>query len=411
MNNTFAERLHAYADLLVRIGVNVQPGQKLLVRADTNAAPLVRKVAEIAYGIGSPLVEVLWGDEGVTRARFANAPTDSFENLPVGRAETMLELAEEGAASLAIVSDDPDLLAGVAPEGVTTFQRAWQTAMRPYAEILMSDGIAWCVAAAAAPAWARRVFPDVAEAEAVTQLWDAIFAATRVTEEDPVAAWEAHAEQLALWKERLNERHYVALRFRAPGTDLRVGLADGHVWEGGVSHTPDDTRFVPNMPTEEVFTAPHREQVDGVVRASKPLAHHGTIISDFELRFEGGRVMEAWAGSGKQELDSILETDEGASHLGEVALVPASSPIAKTGVLFLNTLFDENAASHLALGKGYAFTVEGAADMTSEQSQEAGLNDSLVHVDFMIGSAEMDVDGETASGDLEPVMRDGEWVE
>lgn len=409
--NAFDERLRAYADLLVRVGVNVQPGQKLLVRADTEAAPLVRKVAEIAYEIGSPLVEVMWTDGGVTRARFTKAPEDSFGNIPEWRAQAMLALAEEGAASLAITSEDPDLLAGVEPDRISTYMGVWRKAAKPYSDIAMGDGIAWSVAAAAAPAWARRVFPEASEAEAMAALWDAIFAATRVLEADPVGAWREHTDRLGRWRERLNEKRYAALRFRGPGTDLRVGLADGHIWEGGVSHSPTGVPFVANMPTEEVYTAPHRARVDGVVRASMPLSYNGSLIDDFELRFEGGRAVQVRAGKGQRVLEKILETDEGAARLGEVALVPASSPIARTGLLFLETLFDENAASHIALGKGYAPTVRGAAGMSPEEAAGVGLNDSLVHVDFMIGSKEVDVDGVTADGAEEPVMRAGEWVD
>lgn len=410
MNKSFDEQLDSYADLLVQVGVNVQPGQKLVVRADIAAAPLVRSVARAAYQAGSPYVEVMWSDEGVTRTRFTTAPADSFSQIPAWRAEAILKLAQEGAASLAITSDDPNLLSGVAPENISTYLKEWRAANRAYSEIAMRDGVAWCVAAAASPAWARLTFPDLSEDEAVERLWAAIFTATRADLADPVTAWRGHTAELARLKGRLNGSRYAALRFRAPGTDLRVGLADGHLWDGGVSRTPDGTEFVANMPTEEVFTAPHRERIDGTVRASMPLAYNGTIIDDFELTFEDGRVTDFRAGKGEEELRNILDTDDGARSLGEVALVPVTSPIAKAGVLFLNTLFDENAACHLALGKGYAMTVEGAAGMSEEEARATGLNDSLVHVDFMIGSAEMDIDGENADGSLEPIMRAGHLV-
>jgi len=404
-------RMNSYADLLVKVGVNLQAGQGLLVRAPTEAAPLVRRVVEVAYRLGSPYVEVSWSDDAVTRARFLHAPDDSFERVPQWRADGYLAMAHQGFASLAIVGDDPDLLAGIDPQRFATYARAWQRATRAYQQIAMNDAIAWTVAAYAGLAWARKAFPGVEDRQAVTDLWDAIFAASRASEADPVAAWERHSGRLKSWCERLDERRYAALRFRGPGTDLRVGLADGHAWEGGSSVTPAGTIFMPNMPTEEVFTAPHRERVDGVVRASMPLANGGSVIDGFTLRFDGGVVVEAHAASGQAALDRILDTDEGARRLGEVALVPASSPIAQTGVLFFETLFDENAASHIALGRAYPTTVEGGAAMSEEQARGAGLNDSLAHVDFMIGSAEMDVDGETADGRLEPVMRAGEWVD
>lgn len=407
---TFEDRLTAYAELLVRVGVNLQPGQKLMVRANVDDAPLVRKVVDVAYSIGSPYVEVFWSDGPSSRSRFLKAPAGSFEIIPEYRAKGMIRLAEEGAASLAITSEDPDLMAGVDPTNLATFQAAWRKAVRPYMNLSMADKIAWCVAGAASPGWATKAFPGLPEAEAVEALWQAIFTATRITTADPVGEWRKHNEQLARMKEMLNQRRYAAVHFKGPGTDLKVGLADGHKWDGGVSHTPQGNPFVANMPTEEVFTAPHSQRVDGVVRASMPLSYNGTLIDDFTLTFEGGKVVKAVAGKGQAVLDSILSSDEGASRLGEVALVPASSPIAQAGILFLNTLFDENAASHIALGRGYDMTVEGSGSMSEAEKRATGLNDSSVHVDFMIGSAEMDVDGVKQDGSTEPLMRQGAWV-
>ncbi|HZW99077.1 MAG TPA: aminopeptidase [Trueperaceae bacterium] len=404
-------RLRRYADLLLKVGVNLQPGQKLVVRTSTESVDLTRLVVEGAYKLGSPYVEVFWSDEGVTRTRFMHAPDSSFEIVPQENAQAMIRLAKEGAASLSIAADDPDNLAGTDPKRMATYLKNWRPLLKPYYEIAMSDGIAWCVSAAASPAWARRVFPGIPEKQAVEKLWDLIFKAVRLDADDPVAAWRSHLDRLSTAKARLNDKNYAALRFRAPGTDLRVGLAEGHLWDGGSSRTPQDVSFVANMPTEEVFTAPHRERVDGVVRASKPLAYNGNLIDDFELTFEGGVVTKAVAGTGQAALDNILSADAGARRLGEVALVPASSRISRTGVLFYETLFDENAACHIALGKAYAVTVKGGANMNQEEKLAAGLNDSLTHVDFMIGSDQMDVDGELPSGELEPVMRGGEWVD
>lgn len=404
-------RLRRYADLLLKVGVNLQPGQKLVVRTSTEAVDLTRLVVERAYKMGSPYVEVFWSDEGVTRSRFLHAPDGSFDIVPQENAQAMIRLAQEGAASLSILADDPDNLAGTDPQRMATYLKNWRPLLKPYYEFAMSDRIAWCVSAAASPAWARRVFPDLPEAQAVEKLWDLIFRAVRLDADDPAAAWQAHLGRLATAKSRLNEKGYAALRFRAPGTDLRVGLADGHLWDGGSSRTPQGVDFVANLPTEEVFTAPHRERVDGVVRASKPLAYNGNLIDDFELTFEDGAVTKAVAGTGQAALDNILSADGGARRLGEVALVPASSPISRTGVLFYETLFDENAACHIALGQAYAVTVKDGANMSAEEKLAAGLNDSLTHVDFMIGSARMDIDGELPSGELEPVMRGGEWVD
>jgi len=403
--------LRTYAELLLKVGVNLQPGQKLLLRTSTEALELTRILTDLAYQMGSPFVEVMWSDDGVTRSRFLHGPENSFSIISEHRAQTMIDLAKEGAASLAIGTEDPDMLAGTDPKRMAAYLGAWRPALKPYYELAMTDRIAWSVAAAAAPAWAKRVFPQLSASAAVDKLWDAIFEATRVTAPDPIAAWSEHAATLGEAKGKLNEKNYQALHLKGPGTDLRVGLAEGHRWDGGVSCTPDGTRFMANMPTEEVFTAPHSAKVDGVVRATKPLAYNGTVIDDFELRFEDGAVVSARAGQGQGALDQILATDEGSRRLGEVALVPASSPIAATGVLFYETLFDENAACHIALGKAYGLTVAGSGDMNDEQKRAVGMNDSLVHVDFMIGSDQIDIDGELQGGRLEPVMRAGEWVD
>ncbi len=403
--------LDRYADLLLKVGVNLQPGQKLILRSSTEALELTRLIVARAYQMGSPYVEVFWTDEGVTRARFLHAPDGSFDNVPEHNAQRIVQLAREGAASLSVSADDPDNLVGTDPRRMATYLKHFRPHMRPYYELSMSDRVAWCGAAAASPAWARRVFPGVPEDEAVALLWQTIFHAVRLDEDDPADAWRAHTAVLRERKERLNARRYAALRFRGPGTDLRVGLADGHKWDGGSSCTPAGVEFVANMPTEEVFTAPHSRRVDGVVRATKPLTYAGTRIDGFELTFEGGEVVRAVADEGQEALDQVLASDEGARRLGEVALVPASSPIARTGLVFYETLFDENAACHLALGQGYAMTLEGGQGMAPEQRRAAGLNESLAHVDFMIGSAQLDVDGELPSGELEPVMRAGEWVD
>lgn len=408
---TFESRLDAYAELLVKVGVNLQPGQKLLIRTSTTALALTRKVVEVAYRSGSPYVEVLFADDGVTRARFEHAADGTFDIIPQYRADAMNSLAAEGAASLSIVGDDPDMLAGTDPQRYAAYLAAWRPAVKPYMDRSMADAIAWCVAASASPAWARRAFPHMAEEQAVAALWDAIFTATRVDTPDPVAAWRSHAAALKATKDRLNAKRFSAVRFTGPGTDLTVGLADGHVWDGGSSSNTAGTTFIANLPTEEVFTAPHRARVDGVVRATKPLSYNGTMIDGFWLRFVDGRVVEAHADVGQAALDGILATDEGSRRLGEVALVPASSPIEKAGVLFYETLFDENAACHIALGRAYNSTVAGSLDLSQAEQEARGMNTSLSHVDFMIGSAAVDVDGVHADGASEALLRAGEWVD
>ena len=322
----------------------------------------------------------------------------------------MTKMAERGDAIVSIDAADPELLAEADPQRVATSRAATQRAMKPFSRILMADGAPWTIVAVPTPAWAAKVFPDEDAATATERLWRAIFAATRLDRDDPVAAWREHLTALEGRARALNARRYRALRFRGPGTDLTVGLADGHVWKGGLSTTGEGQDFVANLPTEEVFTAPHRERVDGTVRAAVPLAYGGRLIDRFTLRFEAGRVVDAHAETGQEVLDRLLATDDGARSLGEVALVSVDSPIHRSGLLFYNTLFDENAASHVALGEAYRFSVEGGTRMSDDEASAAGLNDSLAHVDFMIGTPETDVDGVGAEGDAEAVMRSGRFV-
>jgi aminopeptidase len=287
---------------------------------------------------------------------------------------------------------------------------AMSKASRPALDLITRHEINWTIVPYAADAWAQLVFPNEAKEVAVAKLWDAIFAAIRIDTPDPVAAWQKHDGELDMRVQLLNNKQFSALHFKAPGTDLRVGLADGHLWLGGGTTARNGIRCIPNMPTEEVFTTPHKDRVDGWVRSTKPLSHQGTLIKDIVVRFEGGRVVEAKATQGEAILQSMLDTDAGARRLGEVALVPHSSPVAASGLLFWNTLFDENAASHIALGQAYSTCMRNAENLDAAQLSSQGANDSLIHVDWMIGSGEMDVEGMDADGKPEPLMRQGEWV-
>ena len=355
--------------------------------------PLARRITERAYKAGASLVTILYTDEQATLMRFQHAPDASFDRAPGWLFEGMANAFREGAARLAVVGEDPSLLAGEDSEKVARANRARSKAYKPALELITTFAINWTLVASATPAWARAMFPDEPEEAALARLWDAIFAASRVDVPDPVAAWKAHNAALAARAKSLNDRRYSALRFRGPGTDLTVGLADEHSWDGGADTAKNGIACSPNIPTEEVFTTPHKDRVDGHVTSTKPLSYQGTLIEKIAVRFEGGRIVEAHAKTGENVLRKVLDTDEGACRLGEVALVPHSSPISQSGLLFYNTLFDENAASHIALGQAYAKGIRGGGAMSEDELAARGANRSLIHIDWMIGSGETDVDG------------------
>jgi aminopeptidase len=403
-------RLDKLAEVAVRVGLNLAEGQEVVMTASLDSLPLARKITEAAYKAGASLVTTIFADDQSALARYKYARDESFDVAPAWMYEGMAAAYRSGAARLAIVGDDPNLLAGQDPEKIARANRARSKAYRPALELITASAINWSLVPFANAAWARSVFPDVPEDVAVAKLWDAIFAATRADRPDPEAAWAEHNATLMAKRKILTERNFRALRFTGPGTDLKVGLADGHAWMGGISTARNGISSNPNIPTEEVFTTPHAAMTEGTVSATKPLAHGGTLIRDIRVRFEGGKVVEAHASTGEEVLQKMIGTDEGARRLGEVALVPHSSPISQSGLLFFNTLFDENAASHIALGQAYKKCFVNAKTLTDEQFAAAGGNSSLIHVDWMIGSASVDVDGLDAAGNATPVMRKGEWA-
>ncbi|UFN49342.1 aminopeptidase [Roseomonas sp. OT10] len=407
----FAARLDRLAEVAVKVGLGLAPGQELVMTAPLDALPLARRITEHAYRAGAALVTALYTDEEATLMRFRHAPEESFDRATGWLFDGMAAAYRDGAARLAISGEDPSLLAKEDPEKVARANRARSKAYLPALERIVNFDINWNITSFASPAWARAVFPGEPEAQAVAKLWDAIFAASRVDAPDPIAAWAAHNAALHGRRKRLTGRDYAALRFRGPGTDLTVGLAEGHAWMGGAETARNGLVCNPNIPTEEVFTTPHAARVEGHVRSTKPLSYQGTLIRDIAVRFEGGRIVEATARTGAEVLNKVLDTDEGARRLGEVALVPHSSPISKSGLLFFNTLYDENAASHIALGQAYKTCFRDAASLTPEGFTARGGNSSLIHIDWMIGSGEVDVDGITAEGAAEPVMRGGEWAD
>jgi aminopeptidase len=403
-------QLDRLAQVAVEVGVGLLPAQKLLLGAPLEAAPLARKIVEQAYRAGSRLVTVLWDDPSTTLARFRHAPRDSFAEVPGWLFDGTVRALREDHAYLHISAEDPALLAGQDPQLVATAAKARAAARRDWTEIISRMGINWCVIPAASAAWARMVFPGMRDDEAIGRLWTTIFAVCRVDRDDPVAAWRDHDAALTARRCALNDRRFSALHFRGPGTDLRVGLVEGHVWMGGSGRAGNGAICVPNVPTEEVFTMPHADRVEGTVTATKPLSLHGQLVEGIRVRFEAGRIVEASATGGQAVFDRLLDTDDGARRLGEVALVTKESTIARSGLLFFNSFFDENAASHIALGQAYAETLDGYDDLGPEGRRQHGANQSLIHVDWMIGSNQVDVDGMTAGGEAVPVMRSGAWV-
>jgi aminopeptidase len=418
MSSDFSHRLAVYADVTVKIALNIQPGQRLLVigplangGASLDAAPLIRHIATSAYRAGASFVEAVYGDEALQVIRFAHAPRDSFSNYSAWLPQALINHVQGGNATLSVYANDPDLFAHESPDLLSTVQEATARDVRPFREEISRNSINWAVVAAASPGWASRVFPDLPTEAAVTRLWDVIARLCRLDAEDPLAAWETHLAALERRAAFLNDRRYSALKYTGPGTDLTLGLPEGHIWISGRTKSRRGVPFTANLPTEEVFSIAHKDRVDGWVRSSKPLSYGGTMIDGFSLRFQNGAVVEMKADKGEGVLRRLLDTDPGARRLGEVALVPHSSPISQSGLLFFNTLFDENAASHVALGNAYKFTLAHADEMSDEQFQAAGGNRSSVHVDFMIGNGDLDVDGVLADGTSEPLMRKGEWAE
>ncbi len=403
-------KLDRLGEVAVKVGLGLQPGQELVMTAPIDALPLVRRITEHAYKAGASLVTTLFSDEEATLMRFRHAPDGSFDTASGWLFEGMANAFRNGAARLAIAGENPSLLSGQNPERVARANRARSRAYQPALELIAGFDINWTIVSYASAAWAKSVFPDENETVAVAKLWDAIFSASRVDRVDPVAAWAEHNAALHARTKLLNAKRYHALHFTGPGTDLVVGLADDHEWEGGAGTAKNGIVCNPNIPSEEVFTTPHKDRVSGTVTSTKPLSYQGTLIDEISVRFEEGRIVEATARTGADVLNKVLETDEGAARLGEVALVPHSSPISASGLLFYNTLYDENAACHIALGQAYAKCIRGGDTMTADELSAKGANRSLIHIDWMIGSGEVDIDGLSESGAAEPIMRKGEWV-
>ena len=403
-------RLDRLAEVAVKVGLRLKEGQDLLLTAPAVALPLVRRIAEHAYKAGAGIVTPILSDEELTLARYRFAHDASYDRAAGWLYEGMAKAFSENTARLAVVGDNPMLLSGQDPAKVARANKANSLAYQPALEKIVNFDTNWNIIAYPGSSWARQVFPDCTEEVAVAKLADAIFAASRVDLDNPVAAWDEHNAVLRERTRWLNGQRFTALHYSAPGTDLTIGLADGHEWVGGASVAKNGITCNANIPTEEVFTTPHCRRVTGHVVSSKPLSYQGTLIDNIAVSFEEGRIVEAKASRGEEVLTKVLDTDEGARRLGEVALVPHSSPISRSGLLFFNTLFDENAASHIALGQCYSKCFIDGARLTPQQIAAQGGNQSLIHIDWMIGSDKTDVDGIHADGHRVPVFRRGEWA-
>lgn len=407
---TFEEKLQAYAELTVKIGVNIQPGQYLLVNTSVDALDFVRLVVKESYKAGAGRVHVNFSDEKIDCAYFDHASDEEFNRFPEWIVKMNDELIERKGALLIIDATDPDKFAGISADRLATYQKVSGAALENNRNAVMKDLIAWSMVAVPSSKWASKVFPNLAAEEQVPALWEAIFKVVRIGEGNAVEKWREHVANLESRAVLLNNKKYAKLHYTAPGTDLTIALAPEHKWITGGGKTPDDTIFMANMPTEEVYTLPMKQGVNGYVSNTKPLVYQGNIIDGFKLTFEEGKIIKTEAQRGHDLLQELINVDEGACYLGEIALVPHESPISASGILYFNTLFDENASNHLAIGKAYPTCLEDGRDLENDQLETLGANISVIHEDFMIGNSEMDIDGILPDGTVEPIFRKGSWA-
>ncbi|HEL2065514.1 MULTISPECIES: aminopeptidase [Streptococcus] len=407
----FKENLAKYAKLLVSTGINVQPGHTVQLTIGVEQAELARLIVKEAYAHGAKEVLVNWLDDVIARERLVNVDVELLEQVHPQRITEMNYLLERKASRLVVLSEDPGAYDGVDPEKLSRNARALSQALNPMRQASQANKISWTLGAASGLEWAKKVFPNAAsDEEAVDLLWDQIFKTCRIYEEDPIKAWEEHEARLVAKAKVLNDEQFVKLHYTAPGTDLVLGMPKNHLWEAAGSINAQGEHFIANMPTEEVFTAPDYRVADGYVTSTKPLSYNGNIIEGIKVTFKDGEIVDVTAEKGDEVMKKLVFDNAGARGLGEVALVPDKSPISQSGVTFFNTLFDENASNHLAIGQAYAFSIEGGTEMSQEELKEAGLNRSDVHVDFMIGSNKMNIDGIREDGTRVPIFRDGEWA-
>ncbi|WP_062353064.1 aminopeptidase [Bacillus kwashiorkori] len=408
----FEENLQKYAKLLVKKGINIQPGDWLKMTISVEQAPLARLITEEAYALGAEKVIVKWSDDFISKMHYQHQPEEVLTNIPKYEIDEVEDhVLNHRVCRLSILSSDPGLLDGVDPGKISAYQKVATKAFKAQLTATQNDELKWTVAAAAGAGWAAKVFPNLSSTqEQVDALWDQIFKSCRVYEDDPIAAWDQHVQTLKEKADKLNEIQFHALHFKATGTDFTLGLPENHIWASAGSVNPKGEIFIANMPTEEVFTAPDTRRMDGVVRSTKPLSYAGTLIEGMVVHFKDGKIVDISADKGDEVVKKLVFENDGATGLGEVALVPDPSPISQSGVTFLNTLYDENASNHLAIGSAYPTNIQGGTKMNEDQLREHGINTSPVHVDFMIGSAEMDIDGIKKDGTVVPIFRNGDWA-
>ena len=405
------QKLKKYAELLVKSGGNVQKGQPVVISTDVDNAEFARLVQEYAYDVGASEVVIDWRDDISARTKYLRADDGVFDVYPQWSVDRFKFYDDRGAVYLHILSSDPDLLSGVAPDRIQRYTKVSRRGTKAHSARTMSNELRWSLLAVPSPKWASKVFPDLSQDAAVEALWNAILKGARADGENPIADWAAHRKNFEGRKKYLNDKQFTALRFtNSLGTDITTGLPKGHIWQGGGDVGQDGIPFFPNQPTEEIFTAPDRDNVNGKVVASMPLSYQGSLIEEFSITFKDGQAVEYAARANEAILKAIIEMDEGSRYLGEIALVSNSSPISQMGVLFYNTLFDENASSHFALGKAYPDCIKNGSKMSDDELLKVGINDSLIHVDFMFGTADMNVIGIEADGTETVVMDSGELV-
>lgn len=406
----FEIKLKKYARLAVQVGVNLQKGQILLLRSPITCKDFARQIVDVAYELGARDVDIEWNDEESSLIRYLKAPEDVFEEFPKWKIEKYNSLLEKEVCIINIDSSNPTIFKDVDPIRMQKSSKAYNKNIPLWRDAIISDKIRWTIVSAPSKEWASKVFPNLDEDTAIDKLWDYIFKCTRIDTDDPIASWEKHNSKLAEKVKFLNNYRFKSLYFKSTKTDLHIDLPEGHIWAGGASTDPNNIEFTANIPTEEVYTLPHKFKVNGIVSNTKPFIYNGTIIDNFTLTFKYGKVVDYNAEVGYDSLKALLELDNGSCYLGEVALVENNSPISNTGIVYYTTLYDENASCHLALGSAYKTSIENGSEIPKDEMDKLGINDSIIHEDFMIGSGDMDIVGITENGEEIQIFKNGNWA-